>query len=210
MDFDTDKYQVYTWKSWWNLHWIINPVMAVNELLLGQRVPEVSLLDKTSVKPALKRTYVPCPHCGKLHDNMTWSSHNGTAFKNWFGLYCYNCGGIIPCLKNWFSLLLLTLTYPVWGWFKGNLKKRWLEKQPARYKELELENVPNPFEGYGWVKQGLQWGLFMFIIMTFIFPFFIGEAINWKRILVGIPVWTLAGLLFGFSMKLVVGKTGKK
>lgn len=36
------------------LHWILNPGLAINELILGQRVPKVSLEDKSVDKPELK------------------------------------------------------------------------------------------------------------------------------------------------------------
>ena len=48
MEFDKEKYKVYTWKNWMMLHWILNPGLAINELILGQRVPKVSLEDKTN------------------------------------------------------------------------------------------------------------------------------------------------------------------
>ena len=46
MEFDKEKYKVYTWKNWMMLHWILNPGLAINELILGQRVPKVSLEDE--------------------------------------------------------------------------------------------------------------------------------------------------------------------
>ncbi|PWG06128.1 hypothetical protein [Polaribacter aquimarinus] len=52
-----------------------------------------------------------------------------------------------------------------------------------------------------WVKVGLIWGIIMFVIMTFIFPYFDKEEITTKRILLGIIIWTIAGLFFGFSMR---------
>ncbi|MCT1530529.1 hypothetical protein M3B46_05945 [Sphingobacterium daejeonense] len=122
MDFDKSKYKVYTWKNWMMLHWLLNPGIMVNELILGQRVPKISLEEKTTDKQWFERSIVPCPHCETLHDGRTWSSVNGTAFKNWFGLYCNTCGNIIPCLINVFSLIILIITFPIWGWFKTALK----------------------------------------------------------------------------------------
>ena len=103
MKYDSKKWKVYTWKNWMMIHWMINPGLVINELILGQRVPKVTLEDKESNKPRIERSYVPCPHCEKLHDSRTWSTQNNTGFKNWFGLYCNNCGKIIPCLINIFS-----------------------------------------------------------------------------------------------------------
>ena len=43
MEFNKEKYKIYTWKNWMVLHWILNPGLAINELILGQRVPKISL-----------------------------------------------------------------------------------------------------------------------------------------------------------------------
>ncbi len=51
------------------------------------------------------------------------------------------------------------------------------------------------------MKSGLSWGLFMFVIMTIIWPLIDGEGINMKRIIVGLIIWTLGGLAFGWTMK---------
>lgn len=207
--YDKEKYKAYTSKHWMYIHWQINPGLFINELILGQRVPKLSLVDKTSSKPLIERSYVPCPHCKTLHDSRTWSTQNGTAFKNWFGLYCHSCGKIIPCLWNIFSLLILGLTYPFWFSFKRKWKQQWLAKQPQRYKDLDLKNKPNPYEGWGWIRIGLGWGLVMFIFMSLLWPYFLDEIFSWRRVVIGIPIWTLAGLAFGYSMKIFMGKTGK-
>lgn len=199
------KYKVYTWKNWMYFHWIINPGIAINELIFGQRVPKVTLIDKTSNKPKYESSFIPCPHCNTLHDGRTWSTNNGTAFKNWFGLYCHKCNQVIPCLTNIFTYLILATTYPIWGWFHVSLKNKWLENQPKRYNNLDLETQPNPYEGNGWMKQGLNWGLSMFVIMTFLFPLIMGEKITLLKIAIGIPVWTIGGLGFGYSMKSLMG-----
>lgn len=210
MNFDKTKYKVYTWKNWMMLHWILNPGLIINELVLGQRVPKITLEDKTTNKPRFERGIVPCPHCETLHDSRTWSTENGTAFKNWFGLYCNNCGNVIPCLINVFSLLVLITTYPIWGWFKKDLKKIWLEKQPQRFKNIDIEKVSNPFDQKSWIKTGLSWGVSMFIMMSIIFPLCDGSEINTKTIIMGIVLWTISGFIFGFTMKLFFNTTLKK
>ncbi|MCX8020478.1 MAG: hypothetical protein N2747_08305 [Chitinophagaceae bacterium] len=191
------------------LHWIINPGFIINELLLGQRLPEIMLIEKDESKILTKKTIIPCPHCGTLHLGLKWSTRNN-AFRNWFGLYCDNCGKTIPCLINLTTLVFLGLTFPVWIWFKEKWKKNWLHKQPDRYKNLDLEHVPHPFEGYGWVKQGLLFGLYMYVFMILIFPLIEGEEITLRKILLGIPLWTIGGLIFGYLMKLISGKSKSK
>ncbi len=208
MEYDKNKYKVITWKNWMMIHWILNPALAVNELILGQRVPKIQLEDKTSDKPRIERSFVPCPHCGKLHDARTWSTQNGTAFKNWFGLYCFNCGKIIPCVMNAATYIILALTSPVWWWFRKDLKQKWLEKQPKRFENINPEKYYNPFDNKRWVFTGLAFAMIMFVIMSLIFPLIKRESITWVSITVGIISSTIGGLLFGFTMKLFLGKKG--
>ena len=206
MEYDQSKYKVRTWKNPMMLHWIVNPGLAFNELVLGQRVPKIMLIERNDSKSLQEKTFVPFPHCGTLHPGQKWSVENN-AFKNWFGLYCDACGKIIPCLRNITSWVLMTLTYPLWFWLKDSRKSRWLERQPARYKNLNLANQPNPYEGRGWIRQGLYWGLLMWIMMAVIFPLIDGSGITVKTLLIGIPVWAVGGLGFGYTMKLIMGKS---
>ncbi len=209
MNFDTRRYQVYTWKHWVYLHWILNPGMAVMELLMGVRIPKVALKDKTLDKPLAERSFVPCPHCGTMHDSRTWSYPNKTASKNWFGLYCPHCGGIIPCILNATSMILLVITAPIWYWFRSGWKRKWLERQPERYRYVTTDIDINQFEGTAWIGQGLGWGVFMFVILELIFPWFSKEPITWPHLLAGSIIWTLGGLGWGYTMKLIMGRRGK-
>lgn len=210
MNIDPNKYKIKTWKSWKMLHWILNPAIALTEMGFGQRVPKVFLEDKTSRKPKNERSYIPCPHCDTIHDHRTWSLQNDTLFRNWFGLYCPQCGQIIPCIINWLSFLLLCLSYPIWGWFKNDLKRKWLEKQPERFINLDLEKTSNPFEHKGWIKQGLTWGLLMYIFMGVLFPLMLREPITWARLLWQIPYWGIVGLAYGYFMRWLFNKQAKK
>lgn len=209
MEYDKTKYKILTWKSPVMLYWIINPGLVINELFLGQRVPKTMLIERNSSKSFQEKSKIPCPHCGTIHSGLKWSTKNN-AFKNWFGLYCDNCGEIIPCLTNLTSLLLYGLSFPFWMWFKGRWKSNWLKKQEVRYKSLDLENAPNPFENYGWVREGLSWGLFMYFFMTIVFSLIDGESITLRKALIGIPIWTIGGLGFGYTMKLINGKSNPK
>ncbi len=111
---------------------------------------------------------------------------------------------------NIFSFLVLALTYPLWGWFRKSLKEEWLAKQPQRFEKIEISKVSNPFEGKCWIKIGLIWGGLMFVIMAFIFPFFTDGGIDRKQILINITVWVIAGLVFGYMMKVYSGKRVEK
>ena len=203
LEYDTTKYKAWTWKTPIVLPWIINPGVAFNELVLGQRIPKIMLIERYSNKPIYENSFVPCPHCGTLHDGRVWSSQNKTAFKNWFGYYCPKCGEIIPCLWNLTSLLILTLTSPIWFWFKDSMKARWLSKQKKRFESIEIRKPE--WRDIHWLKMGLGWGLFMLIFMTLIDI----KEFNWINLLISVPVWFLAGLAFGYSMKYFMGKKGK-
>ena len=50
------------------------------------------------------------------------------------------------------------------------------------------------------IRVGLPWGIGMFVIMTFIIPYFNGEPIILKRVLIAFPFWILGGILFGYAM----------
>lgn len=205
MEYDKTKFTAWTWKHWVMIHWILNPGLVINELILGQRVPKVILFDKTMEKPFMERQFVPCPHCGELNDGRLWSKKN--SFKNWFGYYCPNCGNAIPCLRNLTSLVVIILSFPIWIWFVKSWKKNWLTKQPARFENFNIEEITH--KNAPWLKIGIGWGGVMFILVTIIYPLIDGKEITLKMILIGIPIWTVAGLGFGYIMKYWMGKRNK-
>lgn len=69
MAYDENKYSVQKLPNPLLLHWILNPGLAINEVILGQRIPQVTLIDKTSNASLIERTYVPCPSCGAIFLN---------------------------------------------------------------------------------------------------------------------------------------------
>jgi hypothetical protein len=79
-------------------HYVLNPGIAINEILLGQCLPKVTLLCQTCQLPLYARSYVPCPHCRAMHDARLWSKQK--AFGNWRGFICLSCGKAIPRLWN--------------------------------------------------------------------------------------------------------------
>jgi len=54
-----------------------------------------------------------------------------------------------------------------------------------------------------WIKEGLTWGLIMFLIMVIFFPWYDGEEITLKRMLVGALIWGAGGLFYGLLMSKV-------
>lgn len=210
MKYDKEKYKIWNWKSPVILHWIINPGIVINELILGQTIPKVMLIEREGKKPFYQRSLIPCPHCGTMHSGLKWSSQNKTAFRNWFGYYCDNCKEIIPVQRNLTSLIILTLTFPIWGWFRKTLKLNWLNKQPDRYKSINLEIAEKINSTKIWLKSGLFFGLFMFVFMVILYPLIKGEAITQKSVFIGIPLWLICGLGWGYIMKRWMNKKGKE
>lgn len=113
MEYDKQKYKMWNYTHPLMLHWVLNPGLVVNELILGQRFPKRILVEKNSPFTLPEKTVIPCPHCGTLHPNLKWSHVNKTAHGNWFGLYCDQCGQIIPCLLNVTSFIVLAVTFPL-------------------------------------------------------------------------------------------------
>ena len=65
---------------------------------------------------------------------------------------------------------------------------------------IHQKKKDNSFNKENWMKSGLIWAAFMFLIMTFAFPIFDGEAITMQSVLVNAILWPLAGLGFGYSL----------
>jgi hypothetical protein len=206
MNIDKTKYKVWTWKHVVMLHWIINPGIALAELILGQRVPRILLIERDRSKQLAERSFVPCPHCNTIHSGLKWTPQNNTAFGNWFGYYCDNCGRIIPCLINLTSLIILSVTAPLWFWFRSEWKKKWLDKQKEKFSQPLNLTLPE----YNWWYVGLRWGLFMYIMNALFFPLFDGTEHTLKRLLIGIPIWAAGGLLFGLTAKSMISAKKKK
>ena len=200
MNYDKTKYKIWTWSSPVILHWIINPGCVVADLV-GVRQPKVMLIERNSSKSFYERTLIPCPHCQTLHSGLKWSKQNKTGLKNWFGLYCDNCGKIIPCLSNLISYIILGLTFPIWFWFKDRWKEKWLEKQKVKFSKPLNLTYSEP--KHQWYLQGLLFGIIMYVFSTLLNPFIAGKSITLTGLLIGIPVWTVAGLVFGFTIKLL-------
>lgn len=205
MDVDKNKYKVWKLPNWLLLHWIINPGLAFNELVLGQRIPKVSLIDKQSDAPLMERQYVPCPHCNTIHNGLLWSKKN--AFGNWFGYVCPSCHNIIPCLWNITSILLLTITFPIWGWFKTSLKNKWLRNRIERLQDVSGNELPTA-QKTSWLKMGLLYAAFMFCVMAL--PDIIREKATYTDIGIQVIIWLVAGLLFGGLMQLILGQSKSK
>lgn len=132
MKVDLTTYTPYTPSNFVNRHWVYNPGLAFNELVLGQRIPKKYWVQQKHKWGNFLDTYIPCPHCHTLHEGKTWAK--GKAFGNWFGLCCPNCFEVIPCLRNKMSALVLLLMYPILILFKKKAVEKWKAFQQYRFK----------------------------------------------------------------------------
>lgn len=104
------------------------------------------------------------------------------------------------------------MTFPVWGWLRKSIKQKWLDKQPERYKNLNLDfiEIEKKNRTKNWLKSGFYFGVFMFLCMVIIYPLIKGNEITLKHILIGIPTWMIGGLIWGLTMKWWMSKRGKE
>ena len=49
-----------------------------------------------------------------------------------------------------------------------------------------------------WVRSGLVWAGILYIITMGIFPMIDHEGFNLEKLLLGIPVWAVVGLIIGY------------
>lgn len=66
------------------------------------------------------------------------------------------------------------------------------------------------FEKNGWIITGLIWGVVMFIATTFGPSLLKGSEVTWIDFAIGVPIWTIAGLGWGFFMKKYMMKQAEK
>jgi hypothetical protein len=66
------------------------------------------------------------------------------------------------------------------------------------------------FSGRGWIREGLIFGLFMYILMTFVATPLGGDSITLRSVLLGIPIWLAGGLGYGISLKWWFGRRKNK
>ena len=205
MEYDKEKYKAWKLPNPLLLHWIINPGLAFNELILGQRIPKLTLIDKLSSVPLIERQYVPCPDCGAMNDARLWSQSN--AIGHWFGYVCPECGGRIPCLWNLTSIALLAITFPFWIWIKIYGEKRWIEKEQKRLEDIQLKELPTA-ETTSWLKGGAIFGGAMFCITSLLE--ILTNGVSSVDIVDQVAISMAAGLVFGVLMKFWVGRRKKR
>jgi hypothetical protein len=124
------------------LFWLVNPGLAINELLLGQRIPKDMVACRSCHNYWARRTFVHCPWCGTYSEFAIWSGGHG--FGHWLGIVCPECGQRVPTLDNlitWAVTAGVVLAYRILGrpfeerwlaWQRGYLAREWRRAERAR------------------------------------------------------------------------------
>ena len=210
MRYDKNRFKIWALPHPILLHWVLNPVIMFNELIFGQRLPKVSLVDKESDKPWMERSYIPCPHCETLNDGRLWAK--GNAFGHWFGLVCPSCHQIIPCLWNIFSLAVLAITLPLWYFPARFFRQRWLEKEKERLaKVLERPLIQTKSIN---LLLSLLMGVFgsvpTWAIAEVLEVLYYGGEWDLKTMLESLPFYLLGGFVSGSVMHVSLLEKEKK
>jgi hypothetical protein len=196
------NFKVWKLPSFVILHWVLNPGLAFNELVLGQRIPKVQLICQDCAEPLYNRSYVPCPHCHTLVHGRSWGRKHG--FGNWLGYVCPYCGGRIPCVWNWTSLVILAITSPVWY-----LPYRYYFRDRIPAKPVPNADRTKPFPKKGWFYMGAAWGSVMWLLTSLAPALKVqlsGHHPDWHAVLIGILIWSAGGAFFGSVMYLWMGR----
>ena len=211
MQYDKNRFKIWALPHPLILFWVLFPGPTFNELILGQRLPKVMLIDKKSDKPLLERSYIPCPHCETLNDGRLWAKWN--AFGHWFGFVCPSCYQVIPCLWNIFSLAILAITYPLWYFPARFFRRRWLEKEKERLAK-SLERPLIHAKSVNWLFRGtFYFGGLMWVILGVIPQ--IWNVLNGKEwdlimMFIALPIWLGTGFAWGLCMRFWMNRKGKR
>ena len=199
MQYDKNRFKVWSLPHPRVLFWVLFPGTMFFELMLGLRLPKVVLVDKESDKPQMERTYVPCPHCETLNDHRLWA--NGNAFGHWFGLVCPSCHQIIPCLWNIFSLAVLAITFPLWYFPVRFFRHRWIEKDKERLaKVLERPLIQAKFINSPliFLISAFASGVSMWVMWVVFEGLWNGKEWDLKTMLGSLPICMVGG--FGMAV----------
>lgn len=193
--------------NWMLLHWILNPGLVINELVLGQRLPKLTLTCTECALPLPERSYVPCPHCNTVHEARIWGGRN--AFGNWRGYVCPTCNTRIPAIWNLTSLVVLALLSPVWYPFYRFYFKDRPPSPPIQTPGKPLRTI-NKAAGF---RMGLTYGFLMWLLMSAVpatVEYFQTGEMNVGRLIQGGEIYLVAGAAFGLIMYLYLIRKGKR
>lgn len=185
------------------LFYVLNPAIAVNEILLGQCAPKITLYCQTCQLPLYARSYVPCPHCKTMNNGLLWSKKR--AFGHWFGLICPKCRLNIPRLWNIFSIIILIILAPIWYFpYRFLAQKNQASRKNLRYRDVSKIKHPTR---KNWFFMGAGYGFFMWIFLSLI-PEIIdlikNQIFSLSNLLIDAFVFSLSGFVFGLLMYLIL------
>ena len=207
MQYEKNKFKIWTLPHPLVLVWVLFPGAILNELILGQRLPKVMLIDKESDKPLMERTYVPCPHCETLNDQRLWAKWN--AFGHWFGFLCPSCHQVIPCLWNIFSLAILAITFPLWYFPARFFRRRWLEIEKKRLAKV-LERPLIQIKFIHWLLIGtFGWGVLTWMLFEG-WQVLDGREWDLMKMIGNLPIWLVSGFVWGLLMHFFMNRKGRK
>ena len=213
MQYDKNRFKIQALPHPLILLWVLFPAFMFNELILGQRLPKVTLIDKESDKPQTERRYIPCPHCETLNDPRLWVT-KGNTFGHWLGLVCPSCHQIIPCVWNIFSLAVLAITFPLWYFPVRFFRHKWIEREKERLaKVLERPLIQvTSIHSMGWIGV-FVWGVFAVVtcvIFEAVWNVWNGMEWDLKTVLESLPMWLAVGFAPACFMRWLEKETEKE
>ncbi|WP_055432461.1 hypothetical protein [Candidatus Symbiothrix dinenymphae] len=75
-----------------------------------------------------------------------------------------------------------------------------IKKQFNKFQKLSIKNMLKTYKSNKCIRAGLLWGAFMYLSITFLLPLLRGENITLAGVIIGIPLWLMGGLFWGYSM----------
>ncbi len=192
------KYKIWKLPHPLLIHWILNPGLCINEVILGQRIPKVSLVDKTPNTHPINRHFVECPHCQTIHNQNLWSKKN--ALWHYMGWFCPTCGDKIPTLTNVFSLIFYIILFPIWKPLEAIYGERFKAWELRRLEKALTQDVSD--QKFQYLKSGIFFGTAIGLIF-FVSGGFIG---GWTTqfFLFSFLSGAISGIVFGCLMKLIL------
>lgn len=67
----------------------------------------------------------------------------------------------------------------------------------------KTKRMSEPKNNNSWIKEGLWFGIIMYIFMAVLYPSFTKQPIETINLLLGIPFWLIGGLFYGYVTKIL-------
>ena len=74
----------------------------------------------------------------------------------------------------------------------------------------ETRPAANPYGGHRWILHGIFFRAFMFAFMGILFPMAEKTPITWPKAGYQLFLWMAFGLLYGLTMKAILGRQARK